>query len=160
MMGSRRHSGFSFIELLITLAIVSVLASIVYPMAELRQQRQREQELRAALGEIRSALDAYKQAGDEGRIPRSAADSGYPRSLLELVDGVTDAKDPGRRKLYFLRRMPRDPMSPDASVPAHLTWAQRSYESPPDRPAPGKDVFDVFSTSAGTGLNGIPYKEW
>ena len=155
-----RDRGFSFIELLVTLAVISVLASIVYPMAELRQQRQREQELRAALMEIRSALDAYKQAGDEGRIPRGAADSGYPKSLLELVEGVPDVKDPGRRKLYFLRRIPRDPMFPDPGVPAHLTWLLRSYESPPDRPAKGSDVFDVFSTSEGAGLNGVPYKEW
>ena len=159
-MRARGHSGFSFVELLVTLAIISVLASIVYPMAELRQQRQREQELRLALKEIRSALDAYKQAGDEGRIARSAADSGYPRTLLALVEGVPDVKDPSRRKLYFLRRVPRDPMFPDANIPSHLTWAQRSYESPPERPASGSDVFDVFSASEGAGLNGIPYKEW
>ena len=155
-----RHAGFSFIELLVTLAVISVLASIVYPMAELRQQRQREQELRVALREIRSALDAYKQAGDEGRIQRGAADSGYPKTLQELVEGVQDAKDPGRRKLYFLRRVPRDPMFPDSGAPAHLTWLQRSYASPPDRPSEGTDVLDVFSKSDGIGLNGIPYKEW
>jgi general secretion pathway protein G len=155
-----RQGGFSFVELLVTLAIISVLASIVYPMAELRQQRQREQELRIALREIRTALDAYKQAGDEGRIQRSPADSGYPKSLQELIEGVQDLKDPGRRKLYFLRRIPRDPLFPDPSVPAHLTWLQRSYASAPDRPREGADVFDVFSKSDGTGLNGIPYKEW
>jgi general secretion pathway protein G len=141
-MNALRQGGFSFVELLVTLAIISVLASIVYPMAELRQQRQREQELRIALREIRSALDAYKQAGDEGRISRG------------------DLKDPARRKLYFLRRVPRDPMFPDPNAPAHLTWLQRSYASAPDRPTEGADVFDVFSKSDGVGLNGIPYKEW
>jgi general secretion pathway protein G len=159
-MNAPRQGGFSFIELLVTLAIISVLASIVYPMTELRQQRQREQELRIALREIRTALDAYKQAGDEGRVQRSPADSGYPKSLQELVEGVTDLKDPARRKLYFLRRIPRDPLFPDPSVPAHLTWLQRSYASGPDRPAEGADIFDVLSRSDGTGLNGIPYKEW
>jgi general secretion pathway protein G len=159
-MSAARQSGFSFIELLVTLAIISVLASIVYPFAELKQQRQREQELRVALREIRSALDAYKQAGDEGRIRRSPADSGYPKSLQQLVEGVEDQRDPARRRLYFLRRVPRDPMFPDSSVPAHLTWLQRSYASAPDRPAEGDDVFDVFSKSDRTGLNGIPYKEW
>lgn len=159
-MSALRQTGFSFIELLVTLAIIAVLASIVYPMAELKQQRQREQELRIALREIRSALDAYKQAGDEGRIQRGAADSGYPKTLQELVEGVQDLKDPGRRKLYFLRRVPRDPTHPDPGVPAHLTWLQRSYASAPDRPAEGADVFDVFSKSDGMGLNGIPYKEW
>jgi general secretion pathway protein G len=159
-MRAGKHSGFSFIELLVTLAVISVLASIVYPMAELRQQRQREQELRVALREIRSALDAYKQAGDEGRIQRGPADSGYPKTLQELVAGVQDVKDPGRRKLYFLRRVPRDPTFPDPGVPAHLTWLQRSYASPPERPTEGADVFDVFSKSDGVGLNGIPYREW
>jgi general secretion pathway protein G len=159
-MNATRQGGFSFVELLVTLAIISVLASIVYPMTELRQQRQREQELRVALRELRTALDGYKQAGDEGRIQRSPADSGYPKSLQELVEGVHDLKDPGRRKLYFLRRIPRDPLFPDPSVPAHLTWLQRSYASAPDRPMEGADVFDVFSMSDGVGLNGIPYKEW
>jgi general secretion pathway protein G len=159
-MRAMRRSGFSFVELLVTLAIISVLASIVYPMAELRQQRLREHELRLALREIRSALDAYKQASDEGRIARNAADSGYPRTLQELAEGIPDAKDPSQRRLYFLRRVPRDPMFPDTSVPSHLTWSQRSYESPPDRPGRGNDVFDVSSASEGTGLNGVPYKEW
>lgn len=159
-MNAHRQTGFSFVELLVTLAIISVLASIVYPMTELRQQRQREQELRIALREIRAALDAYKQAGDEGRVQRGPADSGYPKSLQELVEGVQDLKDPGRRKLYFLRRIPRDPLFPDTSVPAHLTWLQRSYASTPERPTEGADVFDVFSKSDGVGLNGIPYKEW
>ena len=159
-MKAHRQTGFSFVELLVTLAIISVLASIVYPMTELRLQRQREQELRIALREVRSALDAYKQAGDEGRISRGPADSGYPRTLQVLVEGVQDQKDPARRKLYFLRRVPRDPMFPDPDVPAHLTWLQRSYASAPDRPTEGADVFDVFSKSDGVGLNGIPYKEW
>ena len=159
-MSSLRQSGFSFIELLVTLAVIAVLASIVYPMAELKQQRQREQELRIALQEIRSALDAYKQAGDEGRIQRTAGESGYPRSLQELAEGVVDVKDPTRRKVYFLRRVPRDPMFPDLNVPPHLTWLQRSYASAPDRPTEGTDVFDVFSKSDKVGLNGVPYKEW
>jgi general secretion pathway protein G len=159
-MSAARQTGFSFIELLVTLAIISVLASIVYPFAELKQQRQREQELRVALREIRSALDAYKQAGDEGRIRRNPGDSGYPKSLQQLVEGVEDQRDPARRRLYFLRRVPRDPMFPDSSVPAHLTWLQRSYASAADRPAEGDDVFDVFSKSDRMGLNGIPYKEW
>ena len=153
-------AGFTFIELLVTMAIIAVLVSIAYPMAELNKQRQREQELRLALREIRTALDAYKQAGDEGRIQRKAGDSGYPRSLQELVEGVEDVKDPSRRKLYFLRRIPRDPLFPDPAVPAPSTWTVRSFSSPPEKPAPGPDVFDVFSKSEGIGLNGVAYREW
>jgi general secretion pathway protein G len=152
--------GFTFIELLITVAIIAVLASIIYPMAELNRQRERERDLRTALREIRAALDAYKQAGDEGRILRNAGELGYPKRLQDLVLGVENVKDPARRKLYFLRQIPRDPTFPDTAVPAHLTWGLRSYASPPDKPAAGADVFDVHSRSAGAGLNGVPYREW
>lgn len=159
-MNYRHSSGFTFIELLVTLAIVAVLASIAYPMAELTKQRERERELKAALREIRSALSAYKRAGDEGRIPRRANESGFPRTLQDLVDGVEDAKAPARNKIYFLRRIPRDPTNPDQAAPAQATWGKRSYASPPDKPAEGVDVFDVYSRAAGIGLNGVPYREW
>lgn len=158
---NRHHSsGFTFIELLVTLAIVAVLASIAYPMAELAQQRERERELKIALREIRTALSAYKRAGDEGRIPRRVNESGFPSTLQVLADGVEDAKDPARKKIYFLRRIPRDPTNPDQEAPALATWGKRSYASPPDKPAEGMDVFDVYSRSPGIGLNGVPYREW
>ncbi len=157
----RQHSsGFTFIELLVTLAIVAVLASIAYPMAELAQRRERERELKVALREIRAALSAYKRAGDEGRIPRRANESGFPPTLQVLVDGVEDAKDPARSKIYFLRRIPRDPTNPDAGAPAPASWGKRSYASPLDKPAEGLDVFDVYSRSPGVGLNDVPYREW
>lgn len=159
-MSYHHSSGFTFIELLVTLAIVAVLASIAYPMAELAQQRERERELKEALREIRTALTAYKRAGDEGRIPRRANESGFPSTLQVLVDGVEDAKDPARKKIYFLRRIPRDPTNPDAGALAPATWGKRSYASPPDKPAEGLDVFDVYSRSPGMGLNGVPYREW
>lgn len=159
-MKGRGASGFTFIELLVTLAIVAVLASIVFPMAELNKQRERERELKAALREIRSALTAYKRAGDEGQIPRRANESGYPPTLMALVDGVENVKDPARNRIYFLRHIPRDPTFPDPTAPAHAMWGKRSYASPPDKPAEGTDVFDVYSRSAGVGLNGVPYREW
>lgn len=155
-----RARGFTLIELLITVAIVAVLASVAQPLAELTVQRSKEQDLRHALREIRGALDAYKRASDEGRILRSPEQSGYPPALGALAAGVPDAKSPSGAKLYFLRRIPRDPLHPDTTTPPERTWGLRSYESPPEDPKPGKDVFDVRSLSERTGLNGIAYKDW
>lgn len=146
-------------ELLVTVAILSVLALGALPLAELTVQRTKESELRAALRDIRSAIDAYKRAADAGRVARPADTSGYPPSLDVLVQGVTDAKDPGKKRLYFLRRLPRDPMHGQGgdSVP---DWGLRSYASPPDEPQAGRDVFDVYSRSAAVGLNGVAYRNW
>jgi general secretion pathway protein G len=155
-----RTQGFTLIEVLITAAIVATLASIALPLSELAAQRSKETELRRALQQIRDALDAYKRASDEGRILRATDQSGYPPTLVALVDGVSDAKSPSHAQIYFLRRIPRDPLYADTTTPAERTWGLRSYESPPTDPKPGKDVFDVYSLSARTGLNGIPYKEW
>lgn len=145
--------GFTLIELLVTVAIVATLASIALPLAEVAAQRGRETDLRRALREVRDALDAYKRAADEGRIVRSPDQAGYPPSLAALVDGVPDARSPAGAKLYFLRRVPADPMHEDG-------WGLRSYASPPDAPQPGKDVFDVYSQSERSGLNGVPYRKW
>ena len=154
-------SGFTFIELAITLAILGVLALMALPFAELTAKRAKEQELRTALRQIRTALDDYKKAVDDGRVPRKADESGYPTSLDLLVEGVSDPKDPsGKQRIYFLRRMPRDPMADDPALPASRTWGLRSYESSYDAPRPGRDVFDVYSTSDGVGLNGVPYRQW
>ncbi len=157
---SRRQTGFTFIELAVTLAIMGVLAAVAVPMVELVSQRSKERELRSALNQIREAIDAHRRATDQGRIPVKIGDSGYPKSLNDLVDGVTDAKSPQRQKIYFLRRLPRDPMHPDPTVAAADTWGKRSYASPPDAPQEGEDVFDVHSLASGKGINGIPYREW
>lgn len=156
----RRPFGFTLIELVVTVAIVGILASIAMPLTELSVQRAKEQELRSALRQIREALDAYKQAVDAGRLPRRADGSGYPRSLDELAGGVDDAKSPAKVKIYFLRRLPRDPFYPQADSPAADTWGKRAYASPPEAPFEGEDVFDVYSLSERVGLNGIPYREW
>ena len=160
MTRARPAYGFTLIELLVTLAILAVLASAVMPLAELTVQRTKESELRSALRQIRGALDDYKHAVDEGRVAKKADESGYPPSLGVLVEGVPNEKDPNKAKIYFLRRIPRDPFDTDFSVPPARTWGLRSYASPYDAPAEGNDVFDVYSRAEGKGLNGIPYREW
>jgi general secretion pathway protein G len=146
--------GFTLIELVITVAIVAVLASVALPLHELVAQRAKEQDLRRGLREIREAIDAYKEASDEGRIEKRVGESGYPPRLAVLVEGVADQKSPKKDRIYFLRRLPADPLAEEGR------WGLRSYASPPDAPAEGEDVFDVYSLAPGVGINGRPYKEW
>lgn len=165
----RKTEGFTLIELMIVVAIMAILATAAMPLRELMVQREKEQELRVALRQIRSAIDAYKQAADEGRIAVKADESGYPPKLEELVMGVPDvkSKEKDKKNIYFLRRIPRDPMFVElldvagvGPTPAVDTWGKRSYESPPDSPKEGDDVYDVYSLSEAVGSNGIPYREW
>ena len=156
----RARRGFTFIELMVTLAILGVLVLLAVPMAQTAVQRDKEKDLRAALMEIREALDAHKRAADQGRIVLKLGESGYPRTLEDLVQGIPDQKSPQKQMMYFLRRLPRDPMHPDPGTAPADTWGKRSYQSPPDEPAEGQDVFDVFSLSEKIGLNGMPYRKW
>jgi len=156
---NRRAAGFTLLELMVAMAILALLASVALPLAELSVQRNKESELRTALRQIRDALDAYKQAADEGRIVLRPGDSGYPRTLASLVEGVEDAKSPVRSKIHFLRRIPHDPFA-DPGVPAEDSWGRRSYRSSHTSPQPGEDVFDIYSQSHGVGLNGIAYRDW
>lgn len=153
--------GFTLIELLMTLAVLSVLATVVVPVVQVSQQREKEHNLRLALREIRQAIDVYKRASDAGRIRKTLGATGYPPSLNRLVEGEDDQTDPRRHKLFFLRRVPRDPMSDlPGDAPAELTWALRSYASEAASPQAGDDVFDVISRSTTSGLNGVPYRLW
>lgn len=152
--------GFTLIELLVTLAIVAVLALFTVNVAEVAVQRASEAELRHALREIRDAIDAYKLASDEGRVLRTAQSSGYPKSLDVLVDGVEDAKDPKKNKIYFLRRIPRNPLDANETAEPAATWGKRAYASEPNAPQEGDDVYDIYVPSEALGLNGVPYKQW
>lgn len=157
--GAARVRGFTLIELLVVMAILGVLAAAVMPLGEMMLRAQKERELRSALNEIRMALDEYRQAVKDGVI-KGAPASGYPPSLQALVEGVPDTRSlSGDRRHYFLRRIPRDPFA-DPTVPADRTWLLRSYASPPEKPAPGADVYDVHSSSDLKGLDGTSYGSW
>ena len=156
----RAQRGFTLVELLVVVAIMAVLASIGFPLAELSKRRAQEEELRRSLREIRTAIDQYKRMVDQGRIAKDALGSGYPPSLEVLASGAPDAQSARQARIYFLRKLPRDPFAPESITAAAETWGLRSYESPPDDPRAGRDVFDVHSRSEGVGLDGTPYRKW
>lgn len=156
---NRHARGFTLVEMVAVVAIVGILAAAAHPLLELSLQRTREMQLRQSLRTIREAIDAYKRAADEKRIEVAADTSGYPPTLEALVDGVVDLKSSQGRKIYFLRRLPRDPFA-DPALPSARTWALRSHDSPPDAPSPGRDVFDVHSNSERNGLDGTPLRTW
>jgi general secretion pathway protein G len=154
----RRQHGFTFIELVVVTTILLILASTVLPLTQVTVKRQREAELRRSLREVRTALDKFKDAVDRGEIPSTELEpgnEGYPPDLETLVEGVSVAGDAAGRMLKFLRRVPVDPMTGDAD------WALRSYQDDPDSTSwGGENVFDLRSTSDGTGLDGTKYRDW
>jgi general secretion pathway protein G len=155
---ARRQGGYSFVELLVVASIILVLASGVLPLARVTVQRQREMELHRVLRELRTAIDKYKDAVDTGQIGGTdvkTGNEGYPEDLEVLVDGVTAANDASGRKLRFLRRIPIDPMTKTTD------WGLRSYQDKPDATNwGGQNVFDVFTKSTGTALDGTKYRDW
>ena len=150
--------GYTFIELLIVTMILLILASAVMPLAQVTSQRQREAEVRRALREMRTAIDAFKDAVDLGLIPTTELEpgnEGYPPSLEILVEGISAANDASGRKLRFLRRIPIDPTT------ASTDWGLRSYQdSPTSTSWGGQNVFDVYTKSGGTALDGTKYTDW
>jgi general secretion pathway protein G len=155
-----RARGFTLIELVVTLAILGLLTGAAMPLVKLTVQREKESELHQSLRVLRRAIDTYKDAADAGRIRMELGDSGFPPNLQTLVDGVEDIQSEQKVKIYFLRRVPRDPFFPDPTVAPADTWGLRSSKSPPTDPQAGDDVFDVYSLAQGNGLNGIAYHEW
>jgi general secretion pathway protein G len=153
-----RAEGYTFVELLIVTTVLLILASAVLPLTRVTAQRQREAQLHRALREIRTAIDGFKDAVDQGRIASTEVESGsegYPPDLETLVEGVTAANDASGLKLKFLRRVPIDPLTTDAE------WGLRAYSDAPDsRGWGGKNVYDVYSKNEGTALDGTKYRDW
>ena len=161
MNASKNERGFTIIELMVTLAILATLASMTMPLLKLTLQRNKEAVLSQNLIHLREAIDSYKQAADEGRIKKNIDQSGYPPNLEVLVEGVEDLKDPKKRLIKFLRRIPKDPMSNiEDPRPFDHDWGLRSYVSESENPQYEDDVYDVYSLSPLKGINGVPYANW
>jgi general secretion pathway protein G len=161
----KKLKGFSYVEMVFAVAMLAMLAAVATPYLEKNIQRKKELELRQNLRQIRTAIDEYKTAVDQGKVKKSIGDSGYPHRLEDLVKGVEDITDPEKKKLRFLRLVPTDPMYPISSqlnnnLSPEDTWGKRSYDSDAENPREGNDVYDVYSLSADIGMNGIPYAQW
>jgi general secretion pathway protein G len=149
---SPRHTGgFTLIELIVATAILAILTTLAVPMARVTIKRARERDLRYDLWQMRDAIDRYKEAADRGAFQIKVGSEGYPPDLETLVNGV----DSNGKKVRFLRRIPIDPMT------GTTDWGLRSMQDDPDSTSWGGDnVFDVYTNSTGTALDGTQYKDW
>ena len=146
-----RERGLTLVELIVTVAILGILASAAIPVMRFQVKRRKEQMLRYDLWEMRAAIDAYKDAADRGAFQTKVDSDNYPPDLETLVNGV----DVQGKKLKFLRKIPIDPMTGQAD------WGLRSMQDEPDSDSwGGQNVFDVYSKSQGTALNGTKYSTW
>jgi len=149
--------GFSLVELIVTVALISILVGMALPLARNTIQREKEKQLRQALRDIRSAIDRYKTAADNGQIMADAMANGYPPDLETLANGVDLLSSVGK-KIYFLRAVPIDPMS---ECQCNTDWDLRSDQDDPTSGSwGGQDVFDVHTKSNGSGMDGTKYKDW
>lgn len=147
----KREAGLTLVELIVTVAILAILATAAVPVARFQVKRTKERELRYDLWQMRSAIDAYKDAADRGAFQIKMDSFGYPPDLQTLVKGV-DVKG---KKVRFLRKIPVDPMTNSTD------WGLRSMQDDPNSDSwGGQNVFDVYSKSNGTALNGTKYKDW
>ncbi len=151
----KRQGGFTLLELVVTATVLMILASAVVPLARNGLKRQQELELRRSLREMRSAIDDYKKQAEQQKIKAPPADANfYPESLELLVEGAP-ATGSASRKIRFLRRIPVDPLTGKAE------WGLRNTNDDANSTSwGGTHVYDVYSLSQGTGMNGIPYREW
>jgi general secretion pathway protein G len=154
-MKRKRQSGLTLVELIVAFTILMLLTTLAVPLARTRVRREKERELRFALREVRTAIDKYKDAGDYKQIPAGKIDSdNYPESLQQLVDGVKLQGSPDK-KIKFLRRIPKDPMTNS------FDWGLRSTRDEPDSMGwGGQNVFDVYTKSMEKAADGTPYSEW
>ena len=152
-----REKGFTYLELIIATMILAILAAAIIPVAEVTSKRAKEMELRRGLRIMRDAIDKYKMSVDAGLIGGMDVElgsEGYPEELEVLVEGVTQVGTPGKT-LRFLRRIPIDPMT------SSTDWGFRSYQDEPDSTFwGGQNVYDVYTKSRGTALDGTKYSDW
>jgi general secretion pathway protein G len=150
----RREAGFTLAELVMVAAVLTILAMATLPVAKFTAKRSKEADLKLSLREMRNAIDEYKRYSDAGLIPVDLDTQGYPKKLEVLVEGVQLVGQVDK-KLKLLRRIPIDPMT------GKDEWGLRSYQDNWDATSwGGQDVYDVYSLSKGSGLNGIPYRKW
>ena len=153
MRPGRGERGFTLAELVMVAALITILAGIVLPVAKYAVKRRKEAELRLDLRMMRNAIDEYKRLADQGMIQVKIGTEGYPPDLETLVEGVKVVGKTTKHK--FMRRIPRDPMTGDTK------WGLRSYQDEPDSTTwGGQDVYDVYSLSDGTAIDGTKYKDW